>query len=326
MEPLIFEPYFRPQIWGNRRLASVLNKPLPEDGQFGESWEISAHPHAVTTVAQGPHAGTPLTELWEAERDALWASNTSQPVKFPWLIKYLDCDALLSVQVHPDDEAAAKLLSNESGKTEAWVVLAAEPEAELYLGLKDGVTETDLRRHLKTGTVDSLLHKITPKPGDCVLIEAGTVHTAGKGVLLAEVQQSSDATFRLFDWNRKGPDGNPRKLHIEEAIASIDWNRGPVTPVVPKPQTGLPDGVIGEHLAACRYFRLDRFTLHKAWEIASPRGMEVWMVLDGSAELSTGTFTHRLVRGRSVLIPASCPPYRWTPIETPTVLLRCSAE
>src|SRR5262249_49482861 len=152
--------------------------------------------------------------------DALFGSQ-SPPTLFPLLIKYLDAHDWLSVQVHPDDRLAEELSPGECGKTEAWVVLHAEPGSRIWAGLRPGVAQADLERHLERGTVVECLHALEPRAGDCIFLPAGTVHAVGGGVLLAEVQQTSDATFRLFDWNRIQPDGTRRPLHIEQSLASI---------------------------------------------------------------------------------------------------------
>jgi len=261
MLPLSFEPFFRPQVWGGRWLADHLGKPLPAEGRFGESWEVSAHPLHVSRVVDGPWRGTTLTELWRDHAAELLGRPVQSGEKFPLLVKLLDCQELLSVQVHPDDPTARSLLGDDFGKTEAWVVLDAAPTARVYAGLRSGIGPDELRRHLAAGTVADCLHQFVPRAGDCLLLRAGTVHAVGGGVRIAEVQQSSDATFRLFDWNRPGPDGQPRTLHIEQSLASIDWTAGPLHPLSPLPLPELPSGVHGERLARCPYFELRRYHL-----------------------------------------------------------------
>lgn len=313
MQPLVFEPYLRPMIWGGRLLERRLGKPLPAEGHFGESWELSVHPHHVSRVAEGPLKGMTLTELWERHRAEIAGSTFSESTQFPWLIKFLDCHELLSVQVHPDDSMARRLLGGESGKTEAWVILHAEPGARLYAGLKPGTTRAILERHLDAGTVVECLHSFTPRAGDCVFLPAGTVHAVGGGVLLAEVQQSSDATFRLFDWNRLGPDGKPRALHRQEALDSIPWPAGPVSPIHPIPLPIPSSDTTAEMLVQCPYFRIDRHRM--AGEFAAPYAgqMSVWMLLDGAAELhaEAGKYRRRFGAGQTVLVPASSGPIAW---------------
>src|SRR5262245_26444494 len=175
MEPLIFEPYLRPMVWGGRRLATALGKSLPTEGTYGESWELSGHPQHVSRVADGPLRGMSLAELCTTHTAELFG-KTKSAARFPLLIKLLDCHDWLSVQVHPNDELAAQLVPGESGKTEAWVIIEAGPTARIYAGLRPGTTRADVERHLAAGTVDQCLHSFTPRAGDCVFLPAGTVH------------------------------------------------------------------------------------------------------------------------------------------------------
>jgi mannose-6-phosphate isomerase len=316
MDPLVFEPYLRPQVWGGRGLGQYLGKALPEEGNFGESWEISDQPLHVSRVAEGPLQGALLTEIW-AEHSAELSGHrpASPPERFPLLIKYLDCRELLSIQVHPNDELAAEWTQGDSGKTEAWVVIQADPAARIYAGLRPGTTREDLERRLDDGTLPECLHSFVPRRGDCIFLKAGTVHAVGGGVVLAEVQQSSDATFRLWDWDRVGVEGKPRPLHRQEALASIDWTVGPVNPVQPvEPRSTpeIPRGVRGEGLVACRYFFLNRFHLGQAMEVPFPKQLSIWMLLEGEAQLSCESgYTRRLRQGETVLVPASASAPRW---------------
>ena len=343
MDPLIFEPYFRPQVWGGRRLERYLGRPLPGESPLGEAWMLSAQSLHVSRVAEGPLQGMLLSELWASRAEELIGRQPAAAGGFPLLIKFLDCQELLSVQVHPSDQLARRLGSDEWGKTEAWVVIEAEPTARICAGLRPGTTRRELERHLDAGTVAECLHWFVPQQGQCLLLPAGTVHAAGGGVLLAEVQQTSDATFRLFDWNRLGPDGQPRTLHRQEALLSIDWTAGPVGPTAGSPIAGLPAGNLAEHLVACPYFSLDRFRLAAPLELPEKRGqnylpasppspaisrtpenssdpfftqrLSIWMVLEGSAVLSSDATGYRRQcgRGETVLLPASARGLRWEP-------------
>lgn len=320
--PLVFEPYLRPQVWGERRLERRLGKRLPPEGRYGESWEISAHEHHVSRVAEGPLKSTRLDDLWREHGGEL-TGRDSPPPKFPLLIKYLDCHELLSVQVHPTDELARQIIGDESGKTEAWVIIDAEPTARIYAGLRPGVTRELLERHLAAGTVEECLHSFVPQPGDCVFLPSGTVHAVGGGVLMAEVQQTSDATFRLFDWNRPGPDGQPRKLHIEESLRSINWSAGPVQPVVPQRIDGLAAGVQGERLVACQYFQMDRYRLRSSMELPYADELSIWLVLEAAAELQseTGGYRRDFQAGETVLIPSAARGLSWRTPSGSAVLL-----
>jgi mannose-6-phosphate isomerase len=323
MDPLVFGTYCRPQVWGGRQLTE-LGKALPA-GTYGEAWEISAHPHHVSSVAEGPLGGATLAQLWARHARELYGTHREPPPRFPLLVKFLDCHELLSVQVHPNDAVAAELFGDELGKTEAWVVLAAEPTARIYAGLKQGVTRRDLESHLAAGTVADCLHTLVPKAGDCIFLPAGTVHAVGGGVLLAEVQQSSDATLRLFDWDRPGPDGKPRQLHVAQALDAIDFSIGPIRVCHAEPLPGLPAGVAGEELVRCRHFELVRFRPAATFRQPYVGQLSIWLVLDGAAHLtsqSTG-YGRTFMRGETVLVPASAAPLDWEPMPgktSPTLL------
>ena len=326
MDPLVFTPFYRPQVWGGRNLESRLGKRLPADGRFGEAWEISAQSLHVSRVAEGPLAGALLTDLWAGCAADLAGQSAAEQAEFPLLIKYLDCQDLLSIQVHPTDAIARRFGVGALGKTEAWVVLHAAAEGRIYAGLRPGVTPAELERRLADGTAAECLHSLTPRAGDCIFLPAGVVHAVGGGVLIAEVQQSSDATFRLFDWNRVGADGKPRQLHGEQALASIDWSAGPVNPAVPRKLAGLPQGVEGQRLASCDYFTLERFHLAAAMTSPYAERLSIWMALAGAAELSSPVTGYRRVlrQGETVLAPATAGPLQWTPVTAPATLLAAS--
>ncbi len=313
LPPLVFKPYFRPQVWGETRLQRFLGKALPPGGHFGESWEISAHPHHVSRVAEGPWTGAALTDLWSAHRDEFQNPLASSRSPFPLLLKLLDCHEPLSVQVHPDDDDARELLGEPNGKTEAWVVLHAEPGSRIYAGLKAGVTRGDLETHLDRGTVADCLHSFEPRVGDCVLIEAGTVHAVGGGVVLAEVQQSSDATFRLFDWNRAGPNGQARPIHRDAALRCIRWDLGPISPIRSAPclcETCHDE----ERLIHGDYFDLSRIHLRATETTFDSERLTMWLIASGQAQLrdeATG-YDRRFVAGESVLVPAQARHLNWS--------------
>lgn len=309
MGPLVFSSYPRPMVWGQRRLATRLGKALPTDGPYGEAWEVSGHRAHVSVVAEGPLAGTTLAELCTRHADDLYGESARSAV-FPLLVKYLDAHDWLSVQVHPDDRQANRLAPGEGGKTEAWVVLYAEAGARIWAGLEAGVGPADLERHLDRGTVVECLHVLTPKAGDCLFLPAGTVHAVGGGVLLAEVQQTSDATFRLYDWDRVQPDGTRRPLHIAQSLAVIDWDAGPVDPVVPR----------GDELVACPFFALDRFALDRARSFPATGRATIWLVLDGGARLQTAGYDRPFRAGETVLVPAAASDLEWLPDAQATLL------
>jgi mannose-6-phosphate isomerase len=305
--PLRFHPHLRPMVWGGRRLGEVLGKTLSEQGPYGESWEISDHGSHQSVVANGPHAGRTLRELMQRDAEALVGEREATG-PFPWLVKFLDACDWLSVQVHPNEEDVVELWPGEGSKTEAWFILAAQPDSRVYAGLLPGVAEKQLRSALAAGTVAECLHQIRPQPGDCLFLPAGTVHAVGGGVLIAEVQQTSDATFRLFDWNRKDSNGQSRKLHIEEALACIDWQAGPVTPVR---AASYPVGTesattpVRQRLVECRYFHLDYIRQSEPFACGGGQ-MQTLLVLHGRGVLR-GDGQRELAAGDTILVPAVSP-------------------
>jgi mannose-6-phosphate isomerase len=310
-------------VWGGRRLGDVLGKHLPTKEPFGESWEISDHPLHRSVVANGPLAGTTLGELMETRREELLGKATRHTT-FPLLVKFLDCADWLSVQVHPDEEAVKRLWPGEGRKTEAWFVLDAAPGSRIYAGLLTGVGEREMRAALKAGTVAECLHSFEPQPGDSVFLPAGTVHAVGGGVLLAEVQQTSDATFRLFDWNRRDARGKSRKLHIEEGLASIHWGQGPVQPVhvsefafVPEfselsklqLRGGQPGGRRAVGLVECSNFELTfiRNLGGRCLADIDQGRARIVLILTGSGAITSQQRKDVFAAGQTWLLPASSP-------------------
>ncbi len=307
--PLRFRSFLRPQVWGGRCLED-LAKHLPTEGTFGEAWEVSTHPSHVSEVSQGPHADQLLTDLW-LDHQADFVGRHITVDHFPWLVKWLDCHQLLSVQVHPDDRLAATMLPPERGKTEAWVVLQASEQGRVYAGFRPGVDEAVLRRHLAEGTVAECLHSFRPQAGDCIFLPAGTVHAVGGGVLMAEVQQPSDATFRLFDWNRVCADGQPRQLHIEQALAAINWQQGPVSPVQPVLRRNDGHAKV-EQLVRCEFFGIDRSILNGHLTPAQQGQLCTLVVVSGHMRLTQQGVerAEELVAGDTLVVPAATP--RWS--------------
>ncbi len=283
LEFLQFEPYLRPTLWGGRNLARF-GMDLPEQTPIGESWEVSGHPLHVSRVAGGVSHGRPLTELWAAHA-ADWTAGEYRPGEpFPLLVKLLDCRLPCSVQVHPDQPASID--PHHHVKTEAWTVLEASPGARIYAGLKQGITEGNLRAALASDSVIDCLNAVEPKVGDCFLITPGTVHTM-QGVVLAEFQTTSDATLRLYDWNRVDRDGQPREIHVEESLAAIDWSRGPVAPVTPRPLMSSNAAVTSESLVEIPEFTLTRHTVRGKFEVEPSEMFAIWMLVSGSATISS---------------------------------------
>ncbi len=298
--PLRFEPIFRRYVWGGRRLGTLFGKPIGEGSDYAESWELVDHGADQSRVAFGSLAGTSLGELVRERGNELLGRHNPQQ-QFPLLVKLLDAQAKLSVQVHPNDEQAAGLDPPDLGKTEAWVVLATEPGSKIYAGLKRGFDRAALERELHRGTCELCLHAFEPRVGDCIFLPAGTVHALGSGLLIAEVQQSSDTTYRLFDWNRLGSDGKPRPLHVEQALDVIDFDRGPVDPVraVENSKTGA------SRLVASDKFVLDRLAVSVARSVGGEDRCHILLVLSGEVEVAGDPIEQPLKTGETILLAAS---------------------
>jgi mannose-6-phosphate isomerase len=322
--PLRFEHHLRPLVWGGRRLGEVLGKPLPTAAAYGEAWEISDHASHHSVVAAGPLRGRTLSQLMQEDRRALLGEVAEAHAVFPWLVKLLDAWDWLSVQVHPPEQHVGRLWPGENSKTEAWFVLAAAPESRVYAGLLPGVDEARLRATLEAGTVAECLHQFRPRPGDCLFLPAGTVHAVGGGVLMAEVQQTSDATFRLFDWNRVDAQGKGRQLHVEQALACIDWDAGPVHPVraAGYPSEDETSAIpVRQELVRCRYFILEYVRDTRPFAVGGTGRMQVLIVLHGQGELRTDDGPMPLRPGDSLLLPAALEAVECRPAGTLGILL-----
>ena len=309
--PLRFRPILRRHLWGGRRLETSLGKSLPPGNDWSESWEISDH-GADQSVAFGRLAGITLRQLVAQQGEALLGSVKGDSTvfsdtkigiapSFPLLLKFIDACKTLSVQVHPDDARAARLDPPDAGKTEAWFVVDAAPGSKIYAGLKPGIDRPRLLAAIGQGTCEECLNAFAASPGDCVFVPAGTVHAIGAGLLVAEIQQSSDTTYRLYDWNRLGPDGQLRTLHVEQAIEVVDFARGPVMPQRPR-ATDRPQV---SRLVECEKFVWDRWDFDGPMSAGGGNRFHILAVLDGAVQIEgdpAGTF---LPRGGTALLPAS---------------------
>jgi mannose-6-phosphate isomerase len=313
--PLRFRPLFRRYLWGGRGLAEVLGKELGEGNDYAESWEIVDRGADQSLLLAGELAGQTLRQIAAEHGEELYGRHHPQP-RFPLLFKFLDCRQMLSVQVHPNDEQASRLDPPDLGKTEAWVILRAEPGAEIYAGLKRGFDRAALEREVHRGTTSLCLNRVEPRAGDCLFLPAGVVHALGAGLLVAEIQQASDTTYRLFDWNRIGADGQPRPLHIEQALAAIDYGRGPLAPQVP--QATETAGVT--KLVASEKFNLDRCDLITPQSVGGGGRFHILAVIDGEATLAGDPLNTPLRLGDVALLPASAGPTLATPVESCTLL------
>jgi mannose-6-phosphate isomerase len=219
--PFTFEPILKERVWGGRNLERLYAKPLPARVPIGESWEITDRPEGVSVIANGPLAGRTLRWLQEQHATELLGPARAPGSRFPLLIKILDATERLSLQVHPPADRAREL--GGEPKTEMWYVAEARPGADLFVGLRHGTTRAEFERRIREGTVAGCFHRIGVKSGDAMVLPSGRVHALGAGNVIFEVQQNSDTTYRVFDWNRAGLDGKPRELHLGQSLASIDF-------------------------------------------------------------------------------------------------------
>ncbi|HHY56021.1 MAG TPA: class I mannose-6-phosphate isomerase [Chloroflexi bacterium] len=316
--PLTFDPVFKDYPWGGRNLETKLGRTIP-DGIVAESWEIAAHPNGSSVVNTGPLKGKTLPEVQELLGEALLGERNAASLtagKFPLLIKILDANRWLSIQVHPDD-AYGMAHEGELGKTEMWVVLHAEPGAELIYGFAPGMTRERYAAIIGADASVDGLHRVAVKPGDVIFVPAGTIHALGPGIMVAEIQQNSDTTYRIWDW------GRPRPLHLEKSLDVLNFDL--VAPEPTKPTLLLDEeGVRIERLVTCPYFETERIFLpagHEFYGLCDGSTFEIWAVLQGEAMLTSDAAPLTLTAVQWVLLPAELGEYQLSATED-AVLLR----
>jgi mannose-6-phosphate isomerase len=297
MQPITFRPLYMERVWGGRELERVYHRHLPDRHQpYGESWEIVDREDAQSVVVEGCFVGTTLHELWNRHRAELFGDGYADGAeRFPLLIKILDARDDLSIQVHPPASIAASL--GGEPKTEMWVIADCVPGAKLYAGLRRGVTREAFERAVAEGTVAECVHAIEPQPGDSIFIPSGRLHAIGAGFLIHEIQQNSDTTYRVFDWNRMGLDGKPRELHVAESMASIDFADF-------EPAMDVP---CGEVLAECAHFKTISRRFAEGGMLANPDAGRFSIVTVTRGSL-TSTDGRRFETGRSLLLPKAADP------------------
>lgn len=323
--PLLFDPVLKDYIWGGRNLETHLGRDLPPEKEIAESWEIAAHDNGDVVVRNGPLAGSTLASLHEAYgsqligRHGQWAQDRN---KFPLLVKLLDANRKLSVQVHPDDNYALQHEGNELGKSEMWVVLHAESDASVILGVRPGATRQKLEEAIRSNTLGQFLHRVPVKTGDFICLPAGTLHAILGGLIIAEVQQNSDTTYRVYDWGRLGHDGKPRPLHVEKALDVINFNQ--VAPDLPTPKLlHEANGVARWQLCHTPYFIVERLTLDAGATLdnrCDGRTLHIWGAIEGRASLDGGGHEVDLRAVTFTLLPAAMGDYTISAREDSTLL------
>ncbi|MGA3171850.1 MAG: type I phosphomannose isomerase catalytic subunit [Chthoniobacteraceae bacterium] len=290
------------RLWGGRRLADILSAPLPGDGPIGEAWILSDRDDHPSLVADGPLKGKTIKELLDQWPHQLMGGLAGQFSRFPLLLKFLDVRKALSVQVHPSDAHLELIPPGENGKTEAWVVLEADAESRIYAGLKAGTTADNLRGAIANGKVEDHLAYFTPKPGDAVLVQAGTVHSLND-VVVFEVQENSDVTFRLYDWNHVDPQtGQHRPLQVDQALACIDYMQVVIGPVVPGVVETAP--ALRERLFLCDHFGVWRISGEGSFSVGKEETPRVLVCIAGAGHLEHFGTDYAFAKGDVVLLPA----------------------
>ncbi len=306
--PLRFSPVYKDYLWGGTRIPKVFNRDVPE-GIYAESWEISTHPDGATPIANGPLAGKTLSDLLPEQKAGLLGTHVKGD-DFPLLIKLIDARDKLSVQVHPNDGNAEAV--DGQPKTEMWYFLEGDPDAQIYCGLKPGIGKTEFLQAMEDKTFADILQSIPARSGEAVFVPGGRVHAIGAGCLVLEIQQNSNTTYRLYDWDRVGTDGKGRELHIDKALQVIDWENN-----------GDPHcEVRGTTIESCEYFQLDRYELTE--EAAFPslgKSFQALFVAEGEGTVRWADGEDTLRFGESWLIPAGLGDYEVIPAGDSLTLL-----
>ncbi|MFW5772586.1 MAG: type I phosphomannose isomerase catalytic subunit [Phototrophicaceae bacterium] len=300
--PLLLHPSLHVKVWGGRQLADVMGKNLPTAEPYGESWEL----HDSATVAEGMLAGRRLGNVLAQYGTALIGPGSDPAEGFPLLVKLLDAADWLSVQVHPDDAQAAELEGQPRGKTEAWYILAAEPDARLVIGVKPGTDRDEMAAAIRENRLEALLVYADIRAGDALYMPAGTVHAIGPGTLIYEVQQSSDTTYRLYDWGRPGLDGQPRPLHIDKGVRVSN------TESLPRLSHTQRSGESEQRIIEGEFFTTVLHLLAPTAPADLDTGGDTFHALtciEGRARVSTERVSVAMQKGQTVLVPAAVGAY-----------------
>jgi mannose-6-phosphate isomerase len=304
--PLTFQPIFKDRVWGGRRLEQLYGKALPPGVPIGESWEITDRPEGVSVITNGPLAGRDLRWLMENHAKELLGDSRPCAGRFPLLVKILDAQEKLSLQVHPPAHKAAELRGEP--KTEMWYVADATPDADLFVGLRRGATREEFERRIQDGSVAECFHRIPVKRGDSMFLPSGRVHALGAGNVIFEIQQNSDTTYRVFDWNRVGLDGKPRELHIPQALASIDF--ADFEPALAPAEWSTVGSSETRRLADCEFFSVGLVKLPgKAHQLVGGLMPRVLVLAVTAGVLSVGYAGRQTIclrAGEFCVVPASC--------------------
>jgi mannose-6-phosphate isomerase len=306
---LTFTPLYQPRVWGGQKLSELFGRQLPVNTPIGESWELVDRPNEQSVVDRGPYEGWSLHQLWSERRNELFGDWFSDE-RFPILIKILDATEPLSVQVHPPLTVAKELQGDP--KTEIWYFVQTAPDAGIYVGLKHGTSKEQFKAALTDGSVADLVHRIPTRPDSFIFIPSGRIHAIDAGNLIFEIQQSSDTTYRVFDWNRVGLDGKPRELHIESSLASIDFSDF-------EPALGE---AVSEVIVSCHHFHVERWSLTESRPAHNRRQFAVFQCVSGKVEFTDRDFGP----GDLFLATAEGHSKSLSPLDSNTTVLRTTIE
>ena len=303
MEILFFEPVYKDYIWGGTRLKEYFNKNI-ETPTAAESWEISTNEAGLSKIKEGSMKGTTLKDLFDNRdlRQEIFGSKTKEMEKFPLLIKYIDANSNLSVQVHPNDEYAKKN-ENDTGKTEMWYIIECAKNAQIICGMKENVINKDVCDIIRNGKIKENLNYMNIQKGDVIYIPSGTIHAILGDTLICEIQQNSNLTYRVYDWDRVGSDGKPRELHIDKAIDVIDVETEPILIHT--------NGERNKKIVDNEFFKVEKIVVHEEYSDKSNKEtFYIINILDGSGKIETSNKEYNLNKGDSFLIPASIGEYK----------------
>jgi mannose-6-phosphate isomerase len=305
MYPLKFKKCFIEKIWGGRALEDVLDMKLPENKIIGESWEVSSHKNGMSYVENGSLKGKSLQELVDNHGEELLGKEVYKTFngKFPVLIKYLDVNDRLSVQVHPSDDYALKV-EKEFGKSESWYIIEASDDAKLIMGLKKGIKKEDFLSKAKDGNFEGMFNVISVKKGDCINVKPGLVHASLEGsVLICEVQQNSDTTYRIYDFDRV-TDGQKRELHIDKAAEVINFDEEPEISTIETRKSVNLQGALKEEVIRCKYFNIDILQVNGIYNDNISKNFKVYSILDGHGKIMHSGKEYNAIKGDTYFIPA----------------------
>lgn len=303
-EAIFLEPVFKERIWGGTKLNRLFGYTIPSE-LTGECWAVSAHPNGQSIVKNGTFAGMPLGELW-ANHKELFGEAAARSEVFPLLTKILDASKDLSVQVHPDDAYAMENENGELGKTECWYILDAEPGAEIIYG-HTAATREELSAMIADGRWDDLLCKVEVKPGDFFYVPSGTIHALGEGIVVLETQQSSDTTYRVYDYDRTDADGNKRELHLDRAIEVTTVPHARVESVY---QISEEDDAKITTFVSNSFFTVQKLELTGAWQADGRPTFRIFSVIHGSGKLDMNGHSYEFHKGDHWIIPAHAGSFR----------------